>query len=94
MGEPAKAGPCITDNGNFIIDVDFGPITDPASLHSKLKLLTGVVETGLFIDMAEKGTGSIAIPLAGGLTMVYCTVIAVYFGQEDGTVTTLVKSKQ
>lgn len=70
MGEPAKAGPCITDNGNFIVDVDFGTITNPANLHVQLKLLTGVVETGLFIDMAEKGTSRQG---GGGHTFCGCT---------------------
>ena len=49
-----KAGPLITDNGNFILDVDFGEITDPKMLNQKIKLLSGVVETGLFIGMTEK----------------------------------------
>jgi hypothetical protein len=56
MGEPAKAGPCVTDNGNFLVDVDFGTIADPEGLHKEIKLLAGVVETGLFINMAEKGS--------------------------------------
>ena len=50
----AKAGPAITDNGNFIIDVDFGVIQNPEMLNQKLKMLPGVVETGLFINMAVK----------------------------------------
>jgi len=54
MGGSAKAGPCVTDNGNFLIDVDFGLIDEPARLHQSLKLLPGVVETGLFINMAER----------------------------------------
>lgn len=53
MGK-SKAGPVVTDNGNFILDVDFGLIKDPAALEPKLKLLPGVVETGLFIGMAKK----------------------------------------
>jgi ribose 5-phosphate isomerase A len=44
----AKAGPVVTDNGGFILDADFGEIADPAGLHARLKLLPGVVETGLF----------------------------------------------
>ncbi|MEM2112137.1 MAG: ribose-5-phosphate isomerase RpiA [Candidatus Bathyarchaeia archaeon] len=47
------SGPYITDNGNFIIDVDFGAIDDPADLESKLKLIPGVIETGLFIGVAH-----------------------------------------
>ncbi|QEU59620.1 Rki1 [Kluyveromyces lactis] len=54
QGGSAKAGPVVTDNCNFIIDADFGEITDPRKLHQDIKLLVGVVETGLFIDNAEK----------------------------------------
>ena len=49
-----KAGPLITDNGNFILDVDFGEILDPKKLNQRIKMLPGVVETGLFIAMADK----------------------------------------
>jgi ribose 5-phosphate isomerase A len=48
-----KVGPVITDNGNFIIDAVFGRIHKPAELELKLKAITGVVETGLFIKMAD-----------------------------------------
>lgn len=48
-----KAGPVVTDNGNFIIDCDFGEIDDPKSLHDSIKSICGVVETGLFPLMAE-----------------------------------------
>jgi len=50
----AKMGPVVTDNGNFIIDVDFGKITNPYELQNKLKSLTGVVDSGLFVEMATK----------------------------------------
>ncbi|CCH58990.1 hypothetical protein TBLA_0B01470 [Henningerozyma blattae CBS 6284] len=53
QGGSAKAGPVVTDNNNFILDADFGPIKDPKSLHVQLKLLLGIVETGLFIDNAD-----------------------------------------
>lgn len=53
MGGKAKAGPIITDNGNFIIDADFGEIGDPEGLAEKIKKLVGVVEVGLFINMAD-----------------------------------------
>ena len=48
-----KVGPVVTDNGNFILDVDFGPIPNPNELNKMLKLLPGVVETGLFIGTAD-----------------------------------------
>jgi|UPI00068D103F ribose 5-phosphate isomerase A len=43
----------ISDNGNYIVDCHFTGIDDPASLHSQLKQLLGVVETGLFIDLTD-----------------------------------------
>ena len=50
----SKAGPLVSDNGNFIIDVDFGIIKNPSELNNKILLIPGVVDTGLFIDMASK----------------------------------------
>lgn len=51
-----KAGPCITDNGNFILDWKFP--TDKTfnwqEVDSKIHLIPGVVETGLFVNMAER----------------------------------------
>jgi ribose 5-phosphate isomerase A len=48
-----KVGPIVTDNGNMIIDADFGLIRNPAELEHELKMLQGVVETGLFTKMAN-----------------------------------------
>jgi len=48
-----KVGPVVTENGNFILDVDFGPIDNPKELNFQLKSIPGVLETGLFVDMAE-----------------------------------------
>ena len=48
-----KVGPVVTDNGNFIIDVDFGLIEKPAELEKMLKAIPGIVETGLFVNMAD-----------------------------------------
>jgi ribose 5-phosphate isomerase A len=44
--------PFITDNGNYIIDADFGLIEDPAALSMQLKQIDGVLAHGLFIDLA------------------------------------------
>ena len=49
-----KAGPVISDNGNFILDADFGMISDPTTLNKEITMITGVVETGLFTNMAVK----------------------------------------
>ncbi|ESQ81442.1 ribose-5-phosphate isomerase RpiA [Asticcacaulis benevestitus] len=43
----------ITDGGNLIFDVACGAIHEPAGLASALKSLTGVVDHGLFLDLAD-----------------------------------------
>ncbi|KAL9709525.1 ribose-5-phosphate isomerase rki1 [Leucoagaricus gongylophorus] len=50
-----KAGPIVTDNGNFVIDAPFGQekMQDPSKVLTQIKLLTGVVEVGLFCGMAK-----------------------------------------
>jgi ribose 5-phosphate isomerase A len=48
-----KVGPVITDNGNVIIDTVFGLIHKPEELERKLNSVAGVVETGLFVKMAD-----------------------------------------
>ena len=45
--------PFETDNGNYVIDCDFQLIERPEELHHQLIQLVGVVETGLFTDMAD-----------------------------------------
>lgn len=50
-----KMGPVVTDNGNFIIDLKFPtPIDNPAQVAINLKMIPGVVETGLFIGMTDE----------------------------------------
>jgi ribose 5-phosphate isomerase A len=48
-----KVGPIITDNGNIIVDADFGPIDDPISLESEIKKIPGVIEVGIFSGVAD-----------------------------------------
>lgn len=62
----AKAGPVVTDGGNLILDADFGAIADPAALEVRIKMIPGVVETGLFCGMAKvayfgQEDGSVAV---------------------------------
>lgn len=38
----------VTDNGNFIVDLDAYPIADPQNLDILLRQIPGVLETGLF----------------------------------------------
>ncbi len=50
-----KMGPIVTDNGNFILDLKFSePIKDPAKVAVDLKMIPGVVETGLFVGMTDE----------------------------------------
>jgi len=43
-----------TDQGNMILDCDFGPIADPAQLAAQLDRRAGIVEHGLFIGLADR----------------------------------------
>jgi len=58
-GDPAlrraerKDGPVVTDNGNLVLDCDFGAIADPAALARDLSALPGAVEHGLFVGLAD-----------------------------------------
>ncbi|WP_068619475.1 ribose-5-phosphate isomerase RpiA [Paenibacillus tuaregi] len=44
----------VTDNGNYIIDAAFGQIASPRQLAEELKQMTGIVDHGLFIGIAEQ----------------------------------------
>lgn len=48
-----KAGPVITDQGNFVIDVKFDQIDNPAELEKTLNNIPGVLENGLFVGVAD-----------------------------------------
>lgn len=45
--------PYITDSGNFIYDLHAAAIEDPMQTDRELKLINGVVETGIFFDIAD-----------------------------------------
>ena len=95
LGGSAKAGPIVTDNGNFIVDAPFPPLrlaSDPesapatwevGSLARRLKEIVGVVETGIFTgrDGAEVAAAG---DEGGGQKPV-----AAYFGLEGGEVVVL-----
>ena len=44
----------LTDQGNYIIDADFGLIENPVMLSDKLNQIDGIVGHGLFINLAKK----------------------------------------
>jgi len=43
----------VTDNGNYIFHCKFAEIPDPKALNLKLATRAGIVESGLFIDLAQ-----------------------------------------
>jgi len=60
-----KDGPVITDNGNFVMDVDFGVIEDPRGLAAKISPIPGVVEHGIFDNLDE-----LYLARAGGVEII------------------------
>jgi ribose 5-phosphate isomerase A len=57
-GEPVLRmdgdAPCESDNGNYLVDWKRGAIDDPAVLERDLKLLSGVVDSGIFSGLADR----------------------------------------
>lgn len=63
----ADGAPFVTDEGNRIFDLHLGRIGDPAALAAALIAIPGVVETGLFIGLAD----TIVIGLESGASEVF-----------------------
>lgn len=61
----ATAGgePFLTDQGNLILDCDFGPMEDPLAIARGLDGRAGVVEHGLFLGLASQ----VIVAGAGGV---------------------------
>jgi len=59
----AGGDPFVTDQGNLILDCDFGPIADPVRLDRALAGRAGIVEHGLFLglvsDVVVAGEGGV-----------------------------------
>lgn len=53
LRKAADGGPFVTDNGNYIVDCDFGRIEDPEELEDALRYIPGVVDCGLFLDICD-----------------------------------------
>jgi ribose 5-phosphate isomerase A len=53
MREHAYGNPFVTDEGHHILDCHFGQIDDPDGLARALSSMPGIVEHGLFLDMAS-----------------------------------------
>lgn len=48
-----KDGPVVTDQGNLVLDVKFDDISNPAELEKTMNNIPGVVENGLFVNVAD-----------------------------------------
>jgi ribose 5-phosphate isomerase A len=46
--------PYVTDNGNYILDVAFGRIDEPAVLAARIATLPGVIDHGLFVGLVHE----------------------------------------
>jgi ribose 5-phosphate isomerase A len=55
--------PFRTDQGNLILDCQFGPISDPARLAARMNQRAGIVEHGLFLGLAT----DVIVASAGGV---------------------------
>jgi len=48
-----KAGPVVTDQGNLVVDIKFEEITNPGELEKAINNIPGVLENGLFVNVAD-----------------------------------------
>ena len=53
MDKASAERPCLTDQGNYLLDCHFGAIAQPADLASRLEKIPGIVAHGLFIGYAK-----------------------------------------
>jgi ribose 5-phosphate isomerase A len=60
-----KDGPVVTDNGQLVLDVKFGPEIDLRDVDARLHDTPGVLETGLFFDLASK----VLVGISDGMTV-------------------------
>ncbi len=49
----ASGTPFVTDNGNYLVDVKFETISDATKLEQKINSLPGVIDNGIFADVAD-----------------------------------------
>lgn len=52
--EVKRGQPFLTDQGNYILDWNFGQIPQPAALAAKLDARAGIIEHGLFVGLASE----------------------------------------
>lgn len=45
--------PLLSDNGNVLVDLECGPLPDPAAVAAELDAMSGIVDHGLFLGIAD-----------------------------------------
>ena len=88
MGGTAKAGPCVTDNGNFIIDAPFrdgAVLTNAGAQPAKGK---GIGNPYIVEGLAKLIKSTVGVVEHGIFCKGNVKPVVAYFGMEDGTVTT------
>jgi ribose 5-phosphate isomerase A len=46
--------PFITDNDNYVIDADFGTLTNPGTLEKDINSIEGVIDNGIFVELTTE----------------------------------------
>ena len=88
MGGAAKAGPCVTDNGNFIIDAPFrdGCIGDWEGAVKGGVKGSGIGDTRTVERLAEEIKKIVGVVEHGIFCRGNAKAVVAYFGMEDGSV--------
>ncbi len=81
----ADGEPFVTDEGNHLVDCGYGAIEDADALARRLGEVTGVVEHGLFLDMAV----AVVVGLGGGVEVIERAALGASAGGGWGAVTTV-----
>ncbi|KAF8419425.1 ribose 5-phosphate isomerase A-domain-containing protein [Tirmania nivea] len=90
MGGRAKAGPCVTDNGNFIIDAPFRDgcvVGKEGEVNGGVKG-SGIGDTGNVERLAEEIKRIVGVVEHGIFCRGNAKAVMAYFGMEHGDVTT------
>ena len=54
LGPAERRGEALTESGNYLVDVHVDPVYSPDEIEYQAKQVPGVIETGLFMDYADR----------------------------------------
>ncbi len=54
LRKSSSGGPFVTDNGNYVLDVEMEGVSDPPELERDLNEVPGIIENGVFADVADE----------------------------------------